>query len=63
MFESKTHFEQVPLKIVRKIVEEQIEGATTKPSRGIEKRILDENLQGGPRMIGDEVDIRSHGPE
>ena len=60
MIKPKTHFEQVPLETVRKIVEEQIEGATTKPTRGIEKTILDENLLRGPRTIGDGVEIRSH---
>ena len=60
MFKSKTHFEQVPLEIVRRIVEEQIECATTEPSRGIEKRKLEESLPGGPRTISGEVDIRSH---
>lgn len=64
MFESKTHFEQVPLKIVRKIVEDQIEGvATTEVSRGIEKRILQERLAESPGTIGGEVEIRSHRPD
>ena len=58
MFKSKTHFEQVPLEVVRKIVEDQIEGvATTEPSRGIEKRILQESLAEGPRTISGDVDI------
>jgi hypothetical protein len=61
MFKPKTHFDQVPLEIVRKIVEEQIEGVTTtEPSPGIEKRILKENLLGGPSTIGNELDMRRH---
>lgn len=38
----KTHFEQVPLEIVKKIAEKQI--ATTEPAGGTEK----EKLEGGP---------------
>jgi hypothetical protein len=61
MFMSKTHFEQIPLKIVRKIVEEQIRRETaTQLSRGIEKKISEEDLLGGSRTIRGEADTRSN---
>lgn len=45
MFNSKTHFEQVPLEFVRKIVEEQIRmEATTEQHQGIKKAKLSEAL-------------------
>ena len=43
MFEPKTHFEQVPLEIVRKIVEEQIRGeTTTEQDQGTMQRTLED---------------------
>jgi hypothetical protein len=45
MLEPKTHFEQVPLEIVRKIVEEQIRQETaTKQAQGTKKETLEEDL-------------------
>jgi len=44
----KTHFEQVPLEIVRKIVEEQIRlGTTTEQGQGTKKKAREEDLLGG----------------
>jgi hypothetical protein len=58
MFKPKTHFEQVPLEIVRKIVEEQIRRETaTEQDQGTKRRTL-EDLFGGARMIRGEEDIR-----
>jgi hypothetical protein len=43
MFEPTTHFEQVPLEIVREIVEEQIRRETAiEPDQGIKKRTLED---------------------
>ena len=43
MFNSKTHFEQVPLAIIKKIVEEQrLEEAVSEPCEGINKEKLSE---------------------
>jgi hypothetical protein len=45
MLEPKTHFEQVPLEIVRKILEEQIRQETTnKQAQGAKKKTFDEDL-------------------
>jgi hypothetical protein len=45
MLEPKTHFEQVPLEIVRKILEEQIRReATATQAQGIKKKTLEEEL-------------------
>jgi hypothetical protein len=47
MPQPKTHFEQVPLEIVRKIVEEQIQRETTiEQTRGTKKKVLEEDLLG-----------------
>ena len=47
MLEPKTHFEQVPLEIVRKIVEEQIRQETgAKQAQGTKKETLEEDLRG-----------------
>jgi hypothetical protein len=59
MLEPKTHFEQVPLQVVRKIVEEQFQRETTaEQDREIKKRTLEEDLWGaqeqsmaGPRRF------------
>jgi hypothetical protein len=43
MLKSKTHFEQVPLEIVRKIAEEQIQReTTTEQDQGAKKKTLEE---------------------
>jgi len=43
MLKPKTHFEQVPLEIVRKIVEEQIRGeTTTEQDQGTMQRTLED---------------------
>jgi|HubBroStandDraft_4_1064222.scaffolds.fasta_scaffold244979_2 hypothetical protein len=61
MLEAKTHYEQVPLDIVRKIVEEQIlreaaigQGQGTK-NRKLEEDLLDEQeeLMPGPSTISE----------
>jgi hypothetical protein len=45
MLKSKTHFEQVPLEIVRKIVEEQILGETAiELERETRRKALEEQL-------------------
>jgi hypothetical protein len=45
MLEPKTHFEQVPMEVVRKIVEEQIRREiTTEQDQGIKKKTLEEDL-------------------
>jgi hypothetical protein len=45
MFNPKTHFEQVPLEAVRKIVEEQLRTeAASEPYQGIDKETLSEVL-------------------
>ncbi len=45
MFNTKTHFPQVPLAIVKKIVEEQIQAeATSEASQKIDKKMLSEGL-------------------
>jgi hypothetical protein len=47
VFMAKTHFEQVPLEVVRKIVEEQIRLETpAELDRGIRKKTLEEDLAG-----------------
>jgi hypothetical protein len=44
MLEPKTHFEQVPLEVIRKIVEEQIlREATTEQDQGTKKETLEED--------------------
>lgn len=46
MLEPKTHFEQVPIEVVRKIVEEQIRREiTTEQDRGIKKTLEDGLLE------------------
>jgi len=43
MLKAKTHFEQVPLETVRKIVEEQIRReTTTEPDQGTMRRTLED---------------------
>jgi hypothetical protein len=45
MFNLKTHYEQVPLEIVRKIMDEQLRAEATKaPYPGIDKEALNEVL-------------------
>lgn len=45
MLEPKTHFEQVSLETVRKIVEEQIRRETTaRQAQGTKKKTLEEEL-------------------
>ena len=45
MFDPKTHFEQVPLEIVKKMVKEQaLTDATSEPDQGIEEETLSEVL-------------------
>jgi len=45
MLEPRTHFEQVPLEIVRKIVEEQIQREkTAKQNQSTNKKTLEEEL-------------------
>jgi hypothetical protein len=45
MFNSRTHFEQVPLEIIKKIVEEQrLAEAASEPSQEIDKEKLSEVL-------------------
>ena len=52
MLEPKTHFEQVPLEIVRKIVEEQIRReTTTEQNQGVKKKTLEEELLGAPEQL------------
>jgi hypothetical protein len=48
MLEAKTHYEQVPLDIVRKIVEEQIlREAAIRQGQGTKNRKLEEDLLEG----------------
>ena len=43
MLQPRTHFEQIPLEIVRKIVEEQIRGeTTTEQNQGTMQRTLED---------------------
>ena len=42
MLKPKTHFDQVPLEIVRKIIEEQIRRETTKQDQGTMQRTLED---------------------
>jgi hypothetical protein len=52
MLQPKTHFEQVPLGIVRKIVEEQIRReTTTEQNHGTKKKELEEDLLGGQKEL------------
>ncbi|MGB2624066.1 MAG: hypothetical protein WA857_05585 [Candidatus Acidiferrum sp.] len=45
MFNSKTHFTQVPLEVVKKIVEEQVRTEPAiEPNQGIDKATLSEVL-------------------
>jgi hypothetical protein len=45
MLQPKTHFEQVPMEVVRKIVEEQIRREIeTEQDQGIKKQTLEEDL-------------------
>jgi len=47
MLEPRTHFEQVPMEVVRKIVEEQLRRETaTEQDQGIKKKTLEEDLLG-----------------
>ena len=62
MFKTKTHFKQVSLEIVRKIVEEQIRRETAaEQDQGIKSRTL-EDLFGGVRTINREKYLRFHWP-
>jgi len=62
MLKPKTHYEQVPLEVVRKIVDEQITRETAiELDQGTKKRTVEENLLGGAGTIRDEVDIRLNG--
>jgi hypothetical protein len=46
MFDSRTHFAQVPLEVVQKIVEEQIQKATTSEAKQpIDDETLSEDVQ------------------
>ncbi len=48
MFDSRTHFAQVPLEVVQKIVEEQIQKATTSEAKQpIDDETLSEEVAGG----------------
>lgn len=59
MLKTKTHFEQIPLEIVRKIVEEQIWLETaTEQGQGTKKKGLEEDLFGDTRTISGEADLR-----
>jgi hypothetical protein len=59
MLKTKTHFEQIPLEIVRKIVEEQIWLETaTEQGQGTKKKALEEDLFGDTRTISGEADLR-----
>jgi len=53
MFNSKTHFEQVPLEIVRKIVEEQIrrETANEQIQRTKKETVEEDILEAGGQSI------------
>jgi len=57
MFRTKTHFEQVSLEIVRKIVEEQnLRATTTEQEQGTKKNTLGEDLLRNVRVLkGEEV--------
>jgi len=57
MFRTKTHFEQVSLEIVRKIVEEQnLRATTTEQEQGTKKNTLGEDLLRNVRALkGEEV--------
>jgi hypothetical protein len=47
MFKTRTHFEQVPLETVRKIIEEQIRReTTTNEDQGTQKKTLEEGQLG-----------------
>ena len=62
MFKPKTHFEQVPLEIVRKIVEEQIRRETAaEQDQGTNGRTL-EDLFGGVRTINGKKYLRVYWP-
>jgi hypothetical protein len=62
MFKTKTHFEQVSLEIVRKIVEEQIRRETAvEQDQGTKKRTL-EDLFGGARTFNGGRDLRVYWP-
>jgi hypothetical protein len=51
MLEPKTHFEQVPMEVVRKIVEEQMRREiTTEQDRGIKKKMLEDDLLEAPEQ-------------
>jgi hypothetical protein len=53
MLKLKTHFEQVPLEVVRKIVEEEVqEEKTTGQARGTKKKKLQEDLLGASAVNG-----------
>jgi len=56
MLEPKTHFEQVPLEIVRKIVEEQIRReTTTEQDQGVKKKTFGRRAFGGARTTHGEI--------
>jgi len=62
MFKPKTHFEQVPLEIVRNIVEEQIRRETAaEQDQGTKGRTL-EDLFGCARTINGGKDLRVYWP-
>jgi hypothetical protein len=53
MLQPKTHFEQVPLELVRKILEEQIQReSATEWTQGTKKKTLEENLLGARTIKG-----------
>jgi len=53
MLQTKTHFEQVPLEIVRKIIEEQIQRESmTEQTQGTKKKTLEEALLGTRTIKG-----------
>ncbi|HEV3374912.1 MAG TPA: hypothetical protein VG051_04355 [Candidatus Acidoferrum sp.] len=52
MLKPKTHFEQVSLEVIRKIVEEQIRReTTTEQDQGTKKKTLEEDLLGAPEQL------------
>jgi hypothetical protein len=52
MFKTRTHFEQVPLETVRKIVQEQIRRETTpNQDQGTQKKTLEEGQLGAQELL------------
>jgi hypothetical protein len=62
MLRLKTHFEQVPLEVIRKIVEEQIRReATTEQDQGPKNEKLENDLFGTRTINGEVPHISSGG--